>query len=95
LFGPSENLLRFVHQIYSAWQLCSLILVSIADQSYEVQYGDTALLEAATKGHIECVRLLLEHGAEKDVKNNVRASAEVCFREQHCAATVESLPTQP
>ena len=33
--------------------------------------GDTALTCAAEGGHTECVRLLLENGAEKDGKNMV------------------------
>ena len=32
----------------------------------------TALLWAAMEGHADCVRLLLDAGADKDAKNNVR-----------------------
>ena len=34
--------------------------------------GDTALMAAAEKGHTECVRLLLDSGADKEAKNNAR-----------------------
>ncbi len=40
--------------------------------SNQLQNGDTALNMAAHGGHTDCVRLLLESGANKDVKNNVR-----------------------
>lgn len=34
--------------------------------------GDTALHAAAWKGHFECVRILLEHGASTTIHNNER-----------------------
>ena len=36
------------------------------------QTGGTALISAAEKGHTECVRLLVESGADKDAADNVR-----------------------
>lgn len=36
------------------------------------QGGDTALTCAAVRNHIDCVRLLIDHGADKEVKNLVR-----------------------
>ena len=44
------------------------------------QDGDTALNEAARNGHADCARLLLNAGADKEAKNNVRSStgAGVC-----------------
>ncbi len=41
------------------------------------QGGWTALMRAAIEGHADCVRLLLDAGAYKDNKHNVRASAGV------------------
>ncbi len=40
-----------------------------------VQDGQTALMKASAKGHAECARLLLDAGADKEAKANVRASA--------------------
>ncbi len=37
------------------------------------QNGNTALIWAGYKGHKECARLLLDAGADKNAKNNVRA----------------------
>ena len=37
-----------------------------------LQYQDTALTDASHNGHADCVRLLLEAGADKEVKSNVR-----------------------
>jgi ankyrin repeat protein len=36
------------------------------------QLGQTALQSAAEKGHTDCVRLLLEAGADKETKDIVR-----------------------
>jgi ankyrin repeat protein len=38
----------------------------------QTQSGRTALHDAATDGHTHCVRLLLECGANTDVKEDVR-----------------------
>jgi hypothetical protein len=38
------------------------------------QYGSTPLRYAAQEGHLECARLLLENGANKEAKDMVRAS---------------------
>ncbi len=44
------------------------------------QYGRTALIGAAMKGHADCARLLLEAGADTNAKANVRASAGDAYR---------------
>jgi hypothetical protein len=36
------------------------------------QRGMSALIRAASEGHTDCVRMLLEGGADKNIKNNVR-----------------------
>ena len=38
------------------------------------QWGRTALIHAAELGHLDCARLLLDAGAVKEAKDNVRAS---------------------
>jgi hypothetical protein len=48
---------------------CAHALRSAASQG-----GNTPLLLAAHKGHLEVARLLLEHGAEKEAKDEVRRS---------------------
>ena len=45
------------------------------------QYGDTALICAAYWGRAECVRLLIDAGADKDATNNVRIGRCQCFGE--------------
>ncbi len=36
------------------------------------QDGDTALISAAKNGHVDCARLLLNAGVDKNAKNLVR-----------------------
>ncbi len=42
------------------------------------QDGYTALIHAASNGHAACVRLLLDAGADKEAKDNVRVICCVC-----------------
>ncbi|EFO22164.1 variant SH3 domain-containing protein [Loa loa] len=49
--------------------LCSIPNMCISAQN---KIGDTALHAAAWKGHLECVRILLEHGASTIIHNNDR-----------------------
>ena len=39
---------------------------------FQTQYGCTAMIAAAHAGHTECVRLLLDAGADKNAKACVR-----------------------
>jgi ankyrin repeat protein len=41
-------------------------------REFDSQYARTALMCAAAKGHTDFVRLLIDAGADKDVKDNVR-----------------------
>ncbi len=36
------------------------------------QHGSTALMYASQGGHLDCVRLLVDAGADKDAEDNVR-----------------------
>jgi ankyrin repeat protein len=42
------------------------------------QSGWTALINAGYMGHAECVRLLIDAGANKDARNNVRRRCLIC-----------------
>ena len=42
----------------------------------ETQDGVTALFRAANNGRTDCLRLLLENGAEMEVNDNVRVSCQ-------------------
>jgi hypothetical protein len=55
----------------------SLILCSVCGGKSDLQGGNTALIYAASSGHADCVRLLIDAGANKDAKTNVRDSQ--CF----------------
>ena len=41
----------------------------------ETQFGDTALILAANRGHEGCVRLLVEAGADRWIRSNVGKTA--------------------
>jgi hypothetical protein len=43
----------------------------------DAQGGETALMLAAAYGHADCVRLLIDAGADKEAKNIVRSLASV------------------
>ena len=47
------------------------------DGKFESQNGSTALMYAAVYGHTDCVRLLIDAGADKDAKDWVRVGR--CF----------------
>ena len=38
-----------------------------------LQYGHTALIDAAKKGHTSTVKILVDHGAATDIRNKVTA----------------------
>jgi hypothetical protein len=42
------------------------------------QAGSTALIWSATYGHAECARLLMDAGANKEAKDNVRLRSCMC-----------------
>ena len=43
------------------------------------QSGYTALIEAASRGHADCVRMLVDAGADKDARDNVRRRSLLCY----------------
>ena len=44
---------------------------------FSLQSGQTALIKASSKGHVDCVKLLLEKGAEVDHEDKVSAVSEL------------------
>ena len=42
---------------------------------FSLQDGVTALMRASRRGHIECVKLLLDKGARADLSDKVRAGS--------------------
>ena len=57
---------------FSAFGRCVRWDPVCGDGKINAQNGDTALTLAASNGHADCVHLLLEGGADKEAKNNVR-----------------------
>jgi hypothetical protein len=47
---------------------------------FSLQDGCTAVIYSSFLGHADCVRLLLDAGADKDAKGNVRASDLLFFQ---------------
>ncbi len=40
--------------------------------TFDAQDGETALMYAASRGYVDCARLLMDAGADKDAQCNVR-----------------------
>ncbi len=57
-----------------AWQFAAAAAAAVRAHSCAIfpQKGETALIRAAEKGHTECVRLLVDFGANKEAKDKVR-----------------------
>ncbi len=67
--------------------VCDVSCVGKSDS----QHGSTALLYAVASGHVDCVRLLMDAGADKEAKTSVRVgycSAEAYFLFS-CFATLQ------
>ena len=43
-----------------------------------LQYGWTALMKASEAGHMECVQMLLDKGAEVNIHDKVRCHYTLC-----------------
>jgi ankyrin repeat protein len=52
-------------------------------------FGNTPLNVAVQYGHLECVRLLLEHGADRSHANAVRGIMPLCARIHLSATTLQ------
>jgi hypothetical protein len=73
------KLLKFVSPFSSSFLRNALILRTCGDGvgdscggESDSQWGATALSNAAANGHADCARLLLDAGADKDSKSDVR-----------------------
>jgi ankyrin repeat protein len=62
--------------------ICLWLWRCVCGGKSDSQNGWTALIRAAERGRTDCVRLLIDAGADKDVRNNVRIG--------HCVANVQS-----
>jgi ankyrin repeat protein len=52
---------------------------AVCGGEFDSQDGWTALMWAAAKGHAECVRLLIDVGADKEAQCDVRFGFSVTF----------------
>ena len=57
-------------------QLKALLSQKDIDVNFQNRIGDTALIYAAYKGHIECVKVLIKAGADLSIKENNYKTAE-------------------
>ena len=52
--------------------MCIIVaIVNITVSSIVYQWGNTALIKASYKGHKEVAKLLVDHGADVNIKNDV------------------------
>ncbi len=61
--GPHQYLCVFLMRL--RW-LC------VCGVEFDSQRESTALMRAAVSGHVDCVRLLIDAGADKDATSDVR-----------------------
>ena len=54
--------------------VCDIGTGSHYDMHLSYQYGDTALMRASEREHMECVRVLLDRGAEVNMQDKVSAA---------------------
>ena len=55
----------------------------IVSEVFMLQYGDTALHQAAWSGEIEVINLLVKHGVAVDIKNQVEPCNICCIDRAH------------
>jgi hypothetical protein len=63
-----------VYALMSSTSVCRSQLQFADVGGFYSQWRYTALICAAVNGHADCARLLIDAGADKDAKNNVRVS---------------------
>ena len=49
-----------------------------------LQWGETALMLASHAGHMECVKVLLDKGADVNMQNKVRCHCTLCTCNAAC-----------
>jgi hypothetical protein len=76
-FSTRSSHVRCTHGMLYCRLWCRCVCGSESDS----QDGNTALMYAAEDGHADCVRLLIDAGADKNIGNNVRVSR--CIAEAH------------
>ncbi len=64
--------------IGNAAQLAALIQGGVGIESKHPKLGVTALIRAASLGHADCVRLLMDRGADKEAKDKNGMTALIC-----------------
>ncbi len=57
---------------HHAFVMVVAIFLGCGRSNVNLQFGYTALIWAAQKGHTDCVRLLIDTGANKEAKESVR-----------------------
>ncbi len=58
--------------LFARFAISAAAAMAVAHWPNYEQDGSTALIVANEKGHADCVRQLLDAGADKDAANNVR-----------------------
>jgi ankyrin repeat protein len=65
--------------MHECWRIfCLLLGQFVVFYLLRLQDGETALIWAAQNGRADCVRMLLQSGADKDAQDKVRALT-ICF----------------
>jgi hypothetical protein len=72
---------KYVFLFYSGFLKCSILRwPCVFGGESDSQFGRTALILAAARGHADCVQLLIDAGADKEAKDRVRCRPLFCCR---------------
>ena len=76
--------------IVAHWAVCLYLhrrTLCCCDSWKHLQSEDTALIRAAVHGRTDCVRILIDVGADKESKNNVRIPCIYAYLHCECVHT--------
>ncbi len=78
MWGSSYMLQLAVSRKKALFSCVVFLLCCVCGGEFDSQWEETALILAAENGHADCVRLLIDAGADKDTADDVRRRSLLC-----------------
>ena len=79
-----------VYSITLRCSVCLTLVVLYDDMHFSLQWGETALMMASKSGHMECVKVLSDKGAEVNIQDKVSGVIHCVHVMQHVARVSSS-----